>query len=394
MKFTPINLVNVFLKFKQDKVYVGRLATKDRKIYFEYNSDFLNLNLNLSPFKLPLKSGIIEADNFIFDGLFGIFNDSLPDGWGRLLLDRKLAKYGINSYSISPLDRLCFIGKNGMGALHYEPEVDNNSIYNNINLDLIAEEIREFQENNNDNYVEELIQLGGSSSGARPKVLLNIDNENWIIKFRSILDPLDIGNIEYAYYLMAKEAGIIISNSKLFPSKSCSGYFGTTRFDRFDNQSLHMHTASGLLNADHRLPSLDYKSLIQATMYLTHDIRECEKLFRICVFNILMHNMDDHSKNFSYLMNNKGEWKLAPAYDLTFSFGPGGEHCTMVIGKGKDITVNDLLKLAEVCNINSSFAKSVIEKVKEVQSRWPYFAEIAKVSKSSKNMIQNILKDN
>jgi serine/threonine-protein kinase HipA len=392
VKFEPVKVVHVYYKPKSEEILLGRLALKSRRIFFEYDSDFIALGLNLSPFKLPLKPGVIPSSDFVFDGLFGIFNDSLPDGWGRLLLDRKLIKYNLNPGLLSPLDRLCFVGKHGMGALTYEPETEETLDIPHIDLDVIANEVREFQENDDDRFVEDLLKLGGSSAGARPKVLLSLHNDNWIIKFRSSTDPKDIGAIEYAYHLMATEAGLDVPEAKLFPSRKGQGFFGTKRFDKLQDESIHMHTISGLLHADHRIPSLDYETIMKATMHLTHDIRECEKQFRNCIFNVLSHNRDDHAKNFSFLMDRDGIWRVSPAYDQTFSSGPGGEHCSMIMGEGKNPGVSHLLELAKTCNIKKAQALEIINEVKSVLSKWTFFAGEVGVSSNSTKMIGSVIK--
>ncbi|MDP1880279.1 MAG: type II toxin-antitoxin system HipA family toxin, partial [Parachlamydiaceae bacterium] len=336
--------------------------------------------LELSPFKLPLKTGVIASNDRTFEGLFGVFNDSLPDGWGRLLLDRKLMSLGVNPGILSPLDRLFFVGSQGMGTLSYEPENQRSTKALREDLDEINHEIQITLEEN-DTYVDDLLILGGSSAGARPKVLLHIDNEDWLIKFRSSLDPKDIGAIEYAYHLMSKEAGLNVPEAKLFPSRKGLGFFGVKRFDRKGNKRIHMHTLAGLLHADHREPSLDYETIMKATIYLTRDVRECEVQFRNAVFNVLSHNRDDHSKNFSFLMDKNGIWSVSPAYDLTFSSGLAGEHTTMIMGEGKNPTKNHLLKLASIGNIKKENALKIIEQVSEATHKWYDFAENAGVSK-------------
>jgi serine/threonine-protein kinase HipA len=398
MKFNPVKVVYVYYKPKDDKIFVGRLALKNHRIFFEYDASFIETGLNLSPFKLPLKSGVIAGDDFTFDGLLGVFNDSLPDGWGRLLLDRTLIKHNINPGSLSVLDRLCFVGAHGMGALIYEPEAERAINVPHESLDEIAEEIAEFQESDDDTYVEDLLNLGGSSAGARPKVLMHLDGEHWLIKFPSYLDPKDIGAIEYAYYLMAGEAGLDLPKAKLFPARRGLGFFGSRRFDKTDNSRVHMHTISGILHADHRMPSLDYEMIMKATMHLTKDMKECEKQYRSCVFNILSHNRDDHSKNFSFLMDPKGIWRVSPSYDLTFSSGPNGEHCSMVMGEGKKPGIKQLLELAKISNIKKSDALQIIDEVKSSVSKWPHFAKDAGVSAASSKLIDSaiakIIKDN
>jgi serine/threonine-protein kinase HipA len=391
MKFEPVKIVYVYYKPEDTKIFMGRLALKDRKLFFEYESSFINTGLNLSPFKLPLKSNVIASNDSTFDGLFGVFNDSLPDGWGRLLLDRALIKHNLNPGSLSILDRLCLVGSNGMGALIYEPETESSPIILKKSLEEIAEEIVEFQEHNDDNYVEDLLKLGGSSAGARPKILMNIDNEHWLIKFPSNTDPKDIGSIEYAYHLMAKNAGLDVPDAKLFPSKKGFGFFGCKRFDKIDKHRIHMHTISGLLHADHRTPSLDYEIIMKATMHLTRNMQECVKQYRQCVFNVLSHNRDDHSKNFSFLMDPNGIWQVSPSYDLTFSSGPSGEHCSMIMTEGKNPGILHLLELAKIINIKKHDALDIIDEVKSSIKKWPEFAKQANVNNTNIKLINSVI---
>ena len=408
MNFQHTNVLHVKYSRGNTIIPVGRLAFLNRKIFFEYTSSFLGLGIELSPFKLPLKPGVIACENHVFDGLFGVFNDSLPDGWGRLLVDRKLLKMGFNSNSLTPLDRLQFVGSHGMGALLYEPEISesHSDYFFKKDLDLIAHECLEIQETDKDQFVDELLTLNGSSAGARPKILVslasnkkefqietgsNILNNNWIIKFRSSIDPKDAGSIEYAYHLMAVNAGLNVPEAHLFKSKKHHGYFGVKRFDRQKNTFVHMHTLSGLLQIDHRIPSVDYETLIKTTLWLTKDVRECEKQFRHAVFNVLSHNRDDHAKNFSFLMDENGVWKASPAYDLIFSSGPSGEHHTTIMGEGKHPTLQHLLKLATIASLEPQKALTIIKEVQDSISKWSYFAKKAFVSPQSCNHIQKAL---
>ncbi len=398
--FEPIHALQV----KYCGINMGRLALINRKIFFEYYPHFLELGLELSPFKLPLKAGILVCEDRVFEGLFGIFNDSLPDGWGRLLLDRKLMNMGINPNTMTPIDRLRYVGTQGMGALQYEPEFPLTSTHEkSIELDVLADECLQFQINDQDQFIDDLLRMNGSSAGARPKILVSINkqthelrmthydlspfHEDWIVKFRSSIDPQDSGPIEYAYHLMAKAAGLMVPEAKLFKSKIGPGYFGVKRFDRTENAFLHTHTLSGLLHADHCIPSLDYESVMKATYILTKSMAECEKQFHHIVFNVLAYNRDDHAKNFSFIMDEKGIWTVSPAYDLTFSSGPGGEHCTTVMGNGRNPGTADLLKLAVKTKIDEQKALAIIDQVKEAVSKWKQFAEEAHVSPNS---IKNI----
>ncbi len=396
MIFTPQNLVYVYYHRSGARQFIGRLLLKSRQIFFEYDVAFIKSGLELSPFKLPLKTGVISSTDRTFEGLFGVFNDSLPDGWGRLLLDRKLMNLGVNPGSLSSLDRLCLVGSHGMGALSYEPESRESSVTLVTDLDEIDYEIQQtFEEN--DEYVDNLLALGGSSAGARPKVLLRIENEDWLIKFRSSLDSKDISNVEYAYHVMADRAGLDVPDAKLFPSKKGSGFFGVKRFDRKNSQRIHMHTMAGLLHADHQELSLDYETVIKATLYLTRDVRQCETQFRNAVFNVLSHNRDDHAKNFSFLMDEEGTWSVSPAYDLTFSSGPAGEHSTMIMGEGKNPKREQLLELAAIGNIKKDKALEIIAQVSAAVREWKTFAASAGVSKlQTKNIgdtLDRLVKD-
>ena len=391
-----------------EPIPMGRLGFIHRKIAFEYTPEFLELGLELSPFKLPLKPGIQFSNDTVFEGLFGIFNDSLPDGWGRLLLDRKLKNEGIFPDNLTPLDRLRFVGLHGMGALQYRPFINiSMQTKKELKLDVLAAECAEFELREEDHFLDQLIHLNGSSAGARPKILIHIDpktkkirpsdnqknhlHHDWLIKFRSSIDPKDMGSIEYAYHLMGKAAGILVPEAKLFSSKHCSGYFGVKRFDRSEKRFFHSHTLSGLLHADHRIPSLDYQTVMKATAILTKEKTELMNQFRRAAFNVFTYNRDDHAKNFSFLMDEKGNWRLSPAYDLTFSSGPGGEHCTTLMGNGRSPGTTDLLKLAQVSQLASQEAIQIIEEIKEAASQWEHCAKEAGVSKSSTQMIQKYL---
>jgi len=385
------HIVHVYYHGLPEKQLAGRLLSKNRQIFFEYDPDFLKTGLELSPFTLPLKIGVTAANNRVFNGLFGIFNDSLPDGWGQLLLNRKLKQSGLNPNMLSPLDHLCFIGQNGMGALSYAPESTNTTLPLSQDLDEIEKEIQ-MTLDENDFYLDDLLILGGSSGGARPKVLLYLDNKHWLIKFRSHIDPKDISAIEYAYHGMAKEAGLIVPNAKLFSSRKGLGFFGVERFDRHADERIHMHTIAGLLDADHRTPSLDYENIMKATLYLTKNINQCEIQLRHAMFNVLSHNRDDHAKNFAFLMDARGKWTVSPAYDLTFSSGPSGEHATMIMGEGKNPTKAHLLTLAKIGNITQTQALDIFDQVLAATQKWIVFAREAGVSNKETNNIENTLK--
>jgi serine/threonine-protein kinase HipA len=406
MSFKPNGIIHVALDLATDVIKVGRMAQKQNQIWFEFDPEFIDKGLDISPFHLHLASGLVAAKYQPFDGLFGVFNDSLPDGWGKLLLDRALTAKGIAFQSLTPLDRLAYVGRRGMGALVYYPEIETDGKFEGtLDLNQLSDEVVSVLEGDAINTLDRLYTLGGSSAGARPKIVAAYNPtestimhgsdtlppgfQHWLIKFPSSSDLHDIAMIEFAYSLMAKNAGLEMTETKLFQGSKGRMYFGTQRFDRDKNNRLHMHTAAGLLHADHRIPNLDYAVLMNALLKLNNDVREVEKLFRLAVFNVLAHNRDDHSKNFSFLMDPKGKWRLAPAYDLTFSYGPARQHATTILREGLNPTKEHLLKLGEMFGIKDR--KSIIEEVRESVSRWVQFADESGVTKSSTTMVQKNL---
>ena len=360
-----------YLKVFYNDILVGTLAkTPDRVVAFEYDSDWLNNGFSVSPFSLPLIKKVFIPKYDPFGGLFGVFNDSLPDGWGRLLVDRLFLKNKINPNEIDNLNRLAVVQESGMGALTYKPEHRFESKNNIADYDILAQECSKILESQNSDNLDELFILGGSSGGARPKILTSIDNEDWIIKFPSSSDSKNIGEKEYQYSLCAKDCGINMTETRLFPSKICSGYFGIKRFDRKNGKKIHMISASGLLETSHRLPNLDYNTLMKLTLELTRNYQDIEQLFRLMCFNVFAHNRDDHSKNFSFLFNDtKKEWHISPAYDLTYSFSFNGEHATTINGEGKNPTLDDILAVAKNIGLKEKFAKDIASDIQEKCSK-------------------------
>jgi len=189
-----------------------------------------------------------------------------------------------------------------------------------------------------------------------------------------------MGAIEYAYSLMAKDAGVEMPETHLFCTKR-NKYFGTKRFDRDDDARIHMHSLGGLIHADHRSPSLDYDTVLRVTLALTRNIKDAEKAYALACFNVLAHNRDDHVKNFSFLLNARNEWIFAPAYDLVFSYGPGGEQSMLVMGEGRNPGTAQLQTLGKQHGIKN--APEILEQVKRVVANWPHYAELADVSRKS-----------
>lgn len=356
------NFVEVWLS----NSLVGRIAlTSEGLCAFEYDADFLENGFSISPYVLPLEKKVFIADRDPFDGNFGVFDDSLPDGWGTLLLDRFLKEQGKDLSKLSILDRLSLIGSNGRGALEYRPD---NSFAANAHFkdfDKISSACQKIlEEKKIDNgSLEEIYKNGGSSGGARPKVFAQIDSKEWLVKFRSSYDKKNIGEIEYKYSLLAKDCQIEMPETRLINGK----YFAVERFDRTPNGRVHTISASGLLNAYYRLPSLDYADLLTVCKDLTKDQTQVAQLFRRMVFNVLIGNKDDHSKNFAFQYKN-GAWKLSPAYDMLPSVGFNDMHTTSVNGKGNP-SIGDIVEVAKQVSISEKLAKNIYGEIKAISSK-------------------------
>ncbi len=373
--------------FYHDRL-VGMMALyQNRLAAFEYGTDWLADGFSINPFSLPLEKKVFLPKIEPFEGIYGVFADSLPDGWGRLLVDRLMRRNGINPMEMGNLDRLAIVGETGMGALCYRPVITLEESDNSMSLDEIAAECEKVLQTEFSEKLDTLFMLGGSSGGARPKILTKIDGDDWIIKFPSSYDSKDIGRQEYDYALCAKKCGIDMENVKLFESQRCSGYFGTKRFDRVrrDDGGMtrrHMVSVSGLLETSHRIPNLDYDLLMRLTFMLTKDIEECMKLYRLMCFNVFAHNRDDHSKNFSFIyLDDEKRWVLSPAYDLTYSNSLNGEHATTINGNGINPGINDLLEVAKKAGLDIKAAKAAAEDIRECVNEYlgHYFPDVTRV---------------
>lgn len=357
------NKINVY--YHDMKVGTLGLIKSTQQIAFQYDEEWLKDGFSISPISLPLTNEVFIPQKNHFNGLFGVFADSLPDAWGNILLNRVIQKHHLKIEELNVLDRLAIIGNSGMGALTYKPELLSFSNVSNIDLDEIAKECHliltsEYSEN-----IDDLFKLGGSSGGARPKILTKVNNEDWIIKFPAHTDIQDFGLMEYKYYQCALLCGIKMSQSKLFKSNTCKGYFGTKRFDHNNNQKIHRISAAALLELDFRVPSLDYHTLMKLTKIITkNNPDDIEQLFRIMCFNVFAHNRDDHSKNFSYLYDeSENAWHLSPAYDMTYSNTYYGEHTTTVDGNGSNPDEKELLNVGLKAGMNKNKCKEIINDI-------------------------------
>ena len=355
-----MNSISIVETFMSDR-RVGRMAiTPEGLCGFEYDADWVQTGFSISPFYLPLKSGLIMAKRDPFGGNFGVFDDSLPDGWGNLLLDRYLQGKGIDPNKLNILERLSLIGSTGRGALEYRPDKSIATDNGFLDFDRLAKEAEKILESKeSDGSVDLLYKYGGSSGGARPKVFAKIDGHEWLVKFKATSDPVNVGEIEYNYSILAKECGIRMAETHLFDGR----YFGVERFDRTPQGKIHTISSAGLLHANYRIPSLDYSLLLKLTLNLTKDMEQVAEMFRLMVFNILISNRDDHAKNFSFQWID-GAWKLSPAYDLLPSSGFNGYHTTTINGKGEP-TLADVIFLANGIGLSKQYTNQIIEELTE-----------------------------
>lgn len=401
-----VTKLDVYIQFSKQKELIGQLVLDGRSILFKYSDTYLKTGKNLSPNQLKFDDNPQTTKEKPFNGLFGVFADSLPDAWGYLLIKKRLSAKQIAIESLNALDHLTFAGKNSMGALQYKPSVELEQEAIEINLDKLNDNISEVLSGESSVVIDDMFRRGGSPGGARPKIyagynpktdslisgIANLpeDYEHWIIKFAAGVDSKDIANIELAYYKMALDSGIEMSECRVFTSDTGNSYFGTKRFDRIGNDKLHMLSAAGLLHDDYEHSTLDYGNLIFQAKKLTNSAQAAEQMFRRTVFNVLSHNRDDHSKNFAFLMDSEGVWSLAPAYDLTFSSSSQGYHSTSCARNYVDPGRKELLELANALSINK--AKVTIDEIKGITDRWRIYAELSGVSEASTKTIETSLK--
>jgi len=271
------------------------------------------------------------------------------------VLDRYLQKQGINPKTLTIPDRLSLVGSEGRGALEFRPDQSVMSNEDYINFDHIAAETKKILLSNTyqGDSIESLYRQGGSPGGARPKIFTKYDSKEWLVKFGAITDPPNIGQIEYEFSILAKKCRVEMPETRLFENK----YFGVERFDRTPGGKLHVVSVAGLLNADYRLPCIDYLTIFQLCQKLTRNVQELWKLYRLMVFNYLIENKDDHAKNFAFILRDN-EWHLAPAYDILASEGINGYHTTS-INDSITPTKEDLFAVAEKAGLDTKKAVEV-----------------------------------
>ena len=345
---------------------VGTLSMGNRSCcQFEYDKDWLAGGFSISPLKLPLKAGLFTADYFPFNGNFGVFEDSLPGGYGEYLLRKVLKKSGVDPQALTPIQWLSIVGSSGMGALCYVPETKLLREESQKSLDEMQQMALDvLSEKTNDN-ADVLYFKSGNSGGVRPKCIFSDADGHWLVKFRHTYDPKDMGEIEYEYNRVARQCGIEVPDFKLMEGK----YFAVRRFDIEDDgehQSsgvrLHVATASALLNEPISPPKMDYHNLLQLTGFLTQSPAAVEQQFRRMAFNVFARNHDDHARNFSFICRD-GKWSLAPAYDLT-NDNTLGEHASTINFKGLP-SDEDMITVGMNIRISRPRCQQIIDEVRE-----------------------------
>lgn len=347
---------------------VGVLSfSPDRRLNaFEYDKSWLVDGFSISPLELPLKPGLFVAKAQPFYGNFGIFEDSLPDGYGRYLLHKALLQKGINDSDLTSLDRLALVGNKGMGALTYSPAIDIEQEETVSDFDRLQQIALEVLREQQDSDAGLLLYNSGNSGGARPKAVFSDTEGHWIVKFRHIYDPADMGVQEYRYNEVARKCGIVVPDFHLINGR----YFASRRFDiDADGNRIHTATAGGLLGISLRQPFMDYSNLLALTGYLTQSPGDVEQMYRRMLFNYFTDNKDDHCKNFSFYVVRDGEsgdwrWRLAPAYDLTLcTEGYNGEHATSVNGTGHP-AMTDFIAVGQKIKIPAPRCRALIDEVR------------------------------
>ncbi len=347
---------------------VGKLTlTPDNRLNaFEYDKSWLAEGFSISPLELPLKPGLFIAKAHPFNGNFGIFEDSLPDGYGRYLLHKALASIGINDGGLTSLDRLALVGDNGMGALTYSPSNYLKYEETLTDFDRLQQIALEVLKEHQDKDAGWLLYNSGNSGGARPKAVFSDSEGHWLVKFRHTYDPKDIDVQEAHYNTVARKCGITVPDFRLINDR----YFASRRFDIDQNGNrIHTATAGGLLGISLREPFMDYSNLLALTGFITQRTEDVEQMYRRMIFNYLTDNKDDHCKNFSFYVirdeeTNSWKWRLAPAYDLTLSTeGYNGEHATSVNGTGHP-RLNDFIAVGRKIKLSEDRCLEIIEELR------------------------------
>ncbi len=412
------------------------LSDNDKVANFEYAPEFIGSGIDVSPITMPLAKRIYtfpELSRQSFYGLPGLLADSLPDKFGNALIDAWLATQGRQAASFNAVERLCYTGERGMGALEFAPAIlPKTRQANRIQVDQLVELASDilshrnnlqvsFADENSEQALTDILQVGTSAGGARAKAVVawNPDSnevrsgqvkadegfEYWLLKFdgvsgnkdKEMEDPQGYGAIEYAYSKMAGDCGIEISECRLFEENG-RRHFMTRRFDRLqDGQKLHMQSLAALAHYDFNMAgAYSYEQVLLVIRQLGLPMQAIEQQFRRMVFNIIARNQDDHVKNIAFLMDKSGNWSLSPAYDMTYSYNPSGawtaSHQMTLNGKRDHFILDDFRACAKTASMKRGREKIIIEEVKQVVSRWKEYSDDAGVESKQRDQIYKVLR--
>ncbi len=398
---------------------VGILYEKNNYIYFKYDKKFLLSSIEISPLKLPLSIGETPYTNLeypeYYHYLAGVFFDSLPDKFGTKAIEKYYEQKGITPKELNVLQKLAFIGKDGIGALEYIPAIPTPESDEILEIKTLYEQTKAIIENNPNEFTKDWLDNASSfasAGGARPKVLVSWNKEEniikrkgykedgfeeWLIKFDERVAGIENYNgfmqLEYLYMSMAKEIGINVPEIDLIQTKDGLVHYAIKRFDRQDGKKFHLHTLASMEHINFNIPAhYSYLNALKLTNFLTNDYFQIEEFFRRMVFNVIGRNQDDHAKNFSFIMDEDGYWDLAPAYDITYAFGKGytKEHQMTINGKTDNIELQDLYLIADKVGISRNKVNEIVE---QIGDKFLEFPKRAKELEINNNLIQEIEKN-
>ncbi|UPQ69518.1 type II toxin-antitoxin system HipA family toxin [Kluyvera ascorbata] len=384
-------------------------------IAFEYSEEAVRKGLELARLTLPLNGPRLRRGFPAHQlGLPGPVYDALPDGWGMLLMDRLFKRRGLNAARIGPLERLTYIGNGAMGAMTFHPLQADDSLAtkDNVPLAQLAQEVQAVLSGEGGQFLQKLLQMGGSPQGARPKVLLYRhpqtglfttiaapELESWLVKFPAKQEHPEVCAIEAVYGECLRQCGISAPDTAYFALPDGQTAFASKRFDRQDGMRVPMQSLAAFTGANYQIAgSLDYVNFLRATHLCTNDVREKTRAFERVLFNVIFNNRDDHPKNFAYLMAANGQWSLAPAFDVTYNDGPGGYHQMDVMGEALDIERQHMMALGEQ-EAELTLAE-IDEKIEAFSTVGDAFADTARslypdqITEETLSQIQRQIRDN
>jgi serine/threonine-protein kinase HipA len=387
---------------------LGTLADNGDDLLFEYSPEALRQGLELSPRHLLLREQAYGGFPEHLQRLPGLIADSLPDGWGMMLLDLFFRKNGMTPATLSPLDRLAFIGNRALGALSFEPDDMLVPQKEDVKLLELAKDVQAIIAGKDSIALRQLALMGGSPHGARPKVLVYYEAQTgamstmpmaggqpWLVKFQAQNEHKEACALEDLYAQLARNCGLDMPATHHFDLNTNLAGFGIARFDVEDGMRVPVHTLAGALHANFRLPSsVDYTTFLRATRMFTRDEREVQKAYERAVFNVVFNNRDDHSKNVSFRLGRDRRWRLAPCYDMTFCEGPGGEHQMDVCGEGRNITRAKMLELAKQGSLDMAWAGKVIDRFAEQTGQFQQLASTRNIRHATVKLVESAIEAN